>query len=141
MKFITSLMALMLITGSVFAKEDIIESGFKAFKEGGANMAWPAFVKGGPMEGSKEIVAQAAQFGQIGAYYGNYVSHEYISEKVLSENNKIVYLILNLENGPLFSRFYLYKNSKGKWIVPNFNFHTHAEKVWPANLYTQCIDD
>jgi hypothetical protein len=140
MKYIAFIMATILFAQYTAAKEDIIESGFKAFKEGGANLAWPAFTKGGPMEGSKEILAQASQFGQIGAYYGKYVNHEYISEKIIGNNNKIIYLILNLESGSLFGRFYLFKKSDGSWVIPNFNFHTHAEQVWPASLYSNCSE-
>ena len=138
MKYLLILTFSIIFTQHVSAKEDVLESGFKAFNEGGANLAWPAFTKGGPMEGSKEILAQASQFGQIGAYYGDYVSHEYISEKVIGKNNKIVYLTLNLDSGPLFGRFYLFKKADGSWVVPNFNFHTHAEQIWPVSLYSNC---
>jgi hypothetical protein len=140
MKHLAILLLTIVFSPQLVAKEDIIESGFKAFKEGGANLAWPAFTKGGPMEGSKEILAQASQFGQIGAYYGGYVSHEYISEKIIGENNKIVYLTLNLESGPLFGRFYLFKKADGTWVVPNFNFHTNAEEIWPVSLYSNCSE-
>jgi hypothetical protein len=136
MKYLMILVCTIIFSQNVTAKEDVIESGFKAFKEGGVNLAWPAFSKGGPMEGSKEILAQASQFGLIGAYYGGYVSHEYISTKTIGDNNKVVYLIMNLESGPLFARFYLFKKSSGVWVVPNFNFHTHAEQVWPVSLYS-----
>lgn len=134
------IIGILLVVTSVSAqgKEKIIEDGFKAFKKGGAALAWPAFTKNGPMEGSNEIAAQAAQFDQIEAYYGNYVGHDYISEKKLGDNNKILYVILNLENGPLFGRFFLYKKADGTWIIPNFNFHVYAEQIWPENIYSEC---
>ena len=130
---------LMLILSSVTnAKEQVIEDGFKAFKEKGAIEAWNIWAKNGPMEGSKELNAQASQFGQIGAYYGNYHSHDYVAEKELSPTTKFVYIVLNMDSGPLFGRFYLYKKASGVWTVPNFNFHTLTEQIWPSNLYSSC---
>ena len=126
------------MTVSTFAEEAIIESGFKAFKEGGAPLAWPAWSKGGPLDGSKELMAQASQFGTIAAYYGGYVSHEYISEKELGKNNKVLYVIMNMDSGPLYGTFYLYKLPNGKWIVPNFMFHMQAQQVWPVCMYSVC---
>ena len=90
------------------------------------------------MDGSKELIAQASQFGQIEAYYGSYVGHEYVSEKILSESNKIVYVVLNMDNGPLYGIFQLYKKADGSWIAPTFNFHTNVQQVWPTNLYSTC---
>ena len=130
----------MLVSLNVYSKENIVESGFKAFKEGGANAAWQAWAKGGPMEGSKELVAQASQFGTIGAYYGNYVAHEYVSEKLLGDNNKVVYVIMNMESGPLYGIFYLYKLPNGNWAAPNFLFNTQAQQIWPASIYSSCSD-
>jgi hypothetical protein len=124
-------------SSAVFASEPVLENGFKAFKELGVETAFRAWAKGGPFDGSKELMAQASQFGQIGAYYGKYSSHEYIFSKQLSERNKIVYVILNLEKGPLFGQFYLSKDSEGKWIVPKFRFHTDIEQIWPSELYAK----
>jgi len=138
MKSVILVVFVLMVSSSVNAKDAIIESGFKAFKSGGSVAAWPAFAKGGPMDGSKELIAQASQFGQIEAYYGSYVGHEYVSEKILSESNKIVYVVLNMDNGPLYGIFQLYKKADGSWIAPTFNFHTNVQQVWPANLYSTC---
>ena len=126
------------ISAITFAKEAIVESGFKAFKEGGANAAWPAWAKGGKLDGSKELMAQASQFGTVAAYYGNYVSHEYISEKRLGSNNKVLYVIMNMDSGPLYGVFYLYKLPSGNWSVPNFMFNIQDQQVWPQCMYSVC---
>ena len=135
MKFLLLVISLSL-TATVFAKEAIVEKGFEAFKEGGAIAAWPTWMEGGALDGSKDIMAQASQFGTISAYYGNYVSHEYISERALGNNNKVLYLIMNMEKGPLYGTFFLYKLPNGKWTVPNFFFHMQAQQVWPASMYS-----
>lgn len=140
MKIITLLILSIFISTGVSAKEEIIEKGFKAFKKGGATLAWPEFAKGGPMEASKEIMAQASQFGQIEAYYGTYVSHEYITENIIGDNNKIVYVILNMDTGPLYGKFQLYKKNDGSWIAPSFLFHTHIDQVWPTSIYSSCAE-
>ncbi|MFI8382998.1 hypothetical protein [Pseudomonas sp. NPDC079086] len=123
---------------SVLAKDQIIDDGFKAFKEKGVAEAWKSWAKDGPLEGSKELQAQSAQFGQITAYYGNFISHEYVSEKEISPSTKSVYVVINMEKGPLFGRFMVYKKSNGQLIIPSFNFHTFAEQVWPPCVYSEC---
>ncbi|MEW6671626.1 MAG: hypothetical protein AB1427_07975 [Thermodesulfobacteriota bacterium] len=135
-KLLLLLLLLVVSTGGALASEPIIEEGFKAFKEGGVEAAWKAWSKGGPLEDSKELMAQAAQFGQIGTYYGKYHSHEYVSTKKLGPKNKIVFVIINLEKGPLFGRFILFQNSAGKWTLPNFRFHTEVERVWPPEVFS-----
>jgi len=139
MKPLVFLMVIM-FSSQALAKDEIIENGFKSFKEGGAEAAWSTWSKGGPLEGSKDLMAQASQFGSIGAYYGDYVGHEYVSEKILGPRNKIVYVIMNLETGPVYGIFNLYKTSKGNWAAPNFLFHTQPQQIWPANIYSNCSE-
>lgn len=140
MKYLTVVILGLIFSCGVYANEKFMESGFKAFKDGGANAAWPVWAKDGPLEGSKDLIAQASQFGTIGAYYGKYVSHDYISEKSLGESNKVIYVIMNMENGPLYGTFFLYKLPSGRWTSPNFFFHTQAQQVWPASVYTSCAE-
>ena len=121
---------------STLASEPAIEEGFKAFKEHGVEAAWKIWAKGGPLDGSKELMSQISQFGQIGAYYGNYNSHEYVSSKELGPKNKIVFVIMNLDKGPLFGRFLVFLNPEGNWIIPSFKFHTDPEQIWPTEVFT-----
>ena len=133
------LLAIFFIVSSVvstLASEPAIENGFKAFKERGAEAACVSWAKGGPFEGSKELMAQASQFEQIKIYYGKYSSHEYVLSKKLGPKNKIVFVIINLEKGPLFARFLLFQNSEGRWILPNFKVQGEPEQIWPSELYT-----
>ena len=135
-KWLPVFLFLAVSAGPALATEPIIEEGFKAFKEGGVEAAWKAWARGGPLDGSKELMAQASQFGQIGAYYGKYHSHEYVYTKTLGPRNKVVFVILNLERGPLFGRFILFQNTEGNWTLPNFKFHTEIEQVWPPGVFT-----
>lgn len=95
---------------SVIAKDKIIDDGFKAFKEKGVAEAWTSWAKDGPLEGSKELQAQSAQFGQITAYYGNFISHEYVSEKEISPSTKSVYVVINMEKGRCLVGLWCTKN-------------------------------
>ena len=81
-------------------------------------------------------MAQASQFGQIRSYYGKYSSHEYVLSKELGPKNKIVFVIINLEKGPLFARFLLFQNSEGTWTLPSFKFQGDPTHIWPSELYT-----
>jgi hypothetical protein len=120
---------------SVQAKETIIEKGFDAFEERGVEAAWNAWAKDGPMEGGKELLEQISKFRSMGASYGGYISHDYYAEKELNDSTKIVYVIMNMEYGPMFGRFMLFDNSKGILTLPYFNFHTHPENIWPTEIF------
>ena len=131
------ILVLVLMIGAhslAFATEPVIEEGFKTLKETGVEAAWKTWAKGGPLDGSKEIASQAAQFGQVGAYYGMYISHEYVFTKELGPRNKIVFVIMNLEKGPLFGRFLVFKTLEGKWVVPGFKFHSEPNQIWPSEI-------
>lgn len=130
----------MLFSSWATAEVEVVERGFKAFKEKGVKEAWLEWTRYGPMEGSKEIVAQSSRFGQISAYYGDYVDHEYVALKDITKKNKVAYIVMNMESGPLYMTFFLYKLPSGKWTAPNFQFHTQAYQIWPANLYSTCGD-
>ena len=52
-------------------------------------------------------------------------------EKVLSENVRLVYYIMNFENSPVFGNAMLYKKN-GKEIVTNFNFNTDLFQIAPT---------
>ncbi len=136
MKKIIITLLLLIVSFPAFAKDDLVEEGFKAFKEKGAEAAFTAWAKNGPMEGTKELISQAAQFGQVGAYYGKYVSHDYVTTTEFSPSNKVIFIIINLEMGPLYGRFIMFKNVKGIWTSPNFNFHTYPEQIWPTEILT-----
>lgn len=133
-------LSLLMITASAFAKDELIEKGFNAFREGGAVAAFSAWAKNGPLEGTKELKAQAAQFGQIGTFYGDYAGHDYFLTKQFGPNNKVVFLIMNLEMGPLYGRFLMYKNPDGVWTSPNFNFHTYPEQIWPSEFFSGLVE-
>lgn len=116
------------------AVDKVIADGFNEWAKGGVTAAFTSWAKGGPLDGTKELLAQASQFGQIGSFYGGYIGYEVIDEMVVGKNTKIVYAMANLETGPLFGRFVLYKKKSGEWISPNFKFHTEPEPVWPSEV-------
>lgn len=138
---------LLLVTVALFstasishAADKIIVDGFNQWGKGGATAAFTTWAKGGPLDGSKELQAQASQFAPISTYYGKYVGFEVLEEAVIGKHTKIVFAMLNLELGSLFGRFLMYKKANGEWVSPNFKFHTEPEVVWPQELITKHIN-
>lgn len=138
--FFMFVMAALLSTASLsHATDKIIIDGFNDWGKGGAPAAFTTWAKGGPLDGSKELQAQASQFGQIGTYYGKYSGFEVLEEAIIGKNSKVVYAMLNLEFGSLFGRFLMYKKANGEWVSPNFKFHTEPEAIWPNELIMKYI--
>lgn len=121
------------------AADKIVIDGFNDWGKGGSTAAFTTWAKGGPLDGSKELQAQASQFGQISTYYGKYVGYEVLEESFIGKNTKVIFAMLNLELGSLFGRFLMYKKAHGEWVSPNFKFHTEPEAIWPNELIIKYI--
>jgi len=109
----------------------IILSGLEAYKAEGPEAAIKAWLKGSPIEGSKDALTQANNLRQVQDYYGAYKAFDTISSRDLSPTTRIVYLTLNYEKGPLFAKFLVYRTEQG-WILVSFLFNTKDELVIPA---------
>jgi len=106
----------------------IITNGLQAYKDKGPEEAVKTWIKGGPLDGSKDALSQSNSLRQIQDYYGAYQSFEAVSDKSLSPRTRIIYLVLDYENGPVFAKFAIYKAEHG-WVITYFNFNTKEDVV------------
>jgi hypothetical protein len=111
----------------------IILSGFEAYKAEGAEAAISAWIKGSPLEGSKDALSQANILRQIQDFYGPYKSFDLIRSRNLTPNCRIIYVVMNYDKGPLFAKFTVYQSTQG-WVLTNFLFNTKDEVVLPSTL-------
>jgi hypothetical protein len=109
----------------------IVLSGLDAYKAEGPEAAVKAWLKGSPLEGSKEALGQANVLRQIEEFYGAYKAFDFIRSRNLSPTTRIIYLTLDYEKGPLFAKFVTYRTEQG-WILPSFTFNTKEESILPA---------
>jgi hypothetical protein len=109
-----------------------IVAGMEAYKAKGADEAVKTWIKGSPIEGSKDALSQANALRQVQDFYGAYQSFDVIGTRDLSTKTRILYLILDYDNGPLFAKFVVYHTEKG-WILTSFNFNTKDETI-PSSL-------
>jgi len=107
-----------------------IMAGLKAYRDSGPDEAIRTWVKGRPIEGSKDVLAQANSLRQVQEFYGPYQAFEIINIRDLGPRTRVLYLILDLEKGPLFAKFVVYHATQG-WVLANFSFNTHDEAVFP----------
>jgi hypothetical protein len=110
----------------------VINSGLDAYKSKGPDEAVKAWIKGSPLEGSKDALSQANSLRQIQDFYGAYQSSDVVSTRELSPKTRILYLVMNYESGPLFAKFVVYRTDKG-WILTSFNFNTKDEMI-PSSI-------
>jgi hypothetical protein len=108
----------------------IIVSGLETYKDKGPDEAVRAWIKGSPLEGSKDALSQGNLLRQIQDFYGSYQGFDVISTRTLSATTRIVYMTLNFEKGPLFAKFVVYRTAQG-WILTSFTFNTKEEMVLP----------
>ena len=110
----------------------IIAAGMQAYKDSGPEAAVRAWIKGSPIDGSKEALSQANNLRQVQDFYGNYQGFEVVSREDLGSRSRIVYLVMDFDKGPLFAKFVIYRSELG-WILTNFNFNTKDE-IFPTPL-------
>jgi len=111
----------------------VLLAGMEAYKTDGPEAAIKAWLKGSPIEGSRDALSQANIMRQVQDYYGTYKAFEIIGSRSLSPSNRVLYFAMNYEKGPLFAKFLVYHSPDG-WIVVNFVFNTKEEVVIPSNL-------
>lgn len=111
-----------------------VVKGLTAYKNVGPRGAVVSWLQGSALEGSKEALSQANNFRQIEDFYGKYQDYELVVISRLAKRSTIICLIMNFENGPVYTRFDMYKNSKGQWITVQFNFNTKVVAVFPSEL-------
>jgi hypothetical protein len=110
----------------------IILSGLDTYKDKGPDEAVKAWIKGSPIEGSKDALSQANSLRQVQDFYGTYRSFDVIEARDLTTKTRILYLVMNYDSGPLFAKFVVYRAEKG-WILTSFNFNTHDEII-PSSI-------
>jgi hypothetical protein len=121
------------IAGEGPAPPSIVVAGLAAYKAEGTQAALRAWLKGGPLETSKEAMAQANMLNQIQEFYGKYESYECMEVKDLSSRSQLSYVIMHYENGALFAMFLTYK-AKTAVTLSNMQFNTEPWKLWPTEM-------
>lgn len=111
----------------------ILISGMEAYKNEGPEAAIKAWIKGSPIDGSRDALSQANVLRQVQDFYGAYKSYELIKSRDLTPTTRILYFTLDYEKGPLFAKFLIYRTEQG-WIVVNFAFNTKEEVIIPSVL-------
>jgi len=108
----------------------IIVAGMDAYKSKGPDEAVKAWIKGSPIDGSKEAMSQANNLRQVQDFYGSFLSFDVVSTREISPSVHILYLVLNYEKGPLFAKYILYRSGT-EWILTSFVFNTSETAILP----------
>lgn len=109
---------------------DIVRAGLEAYKNGGAQAALQAWVKGGPLDGSAEESTDITALDQLQQSYGAYRSFDVIHASNLTRRIQVVYLALYFEKGPVFARFMVYRTG-ATWVLTSIKFNSDADAILP----------
>jgi hypothetical protein len=112
----------------------VVVSGLDGYKAKGAEEAVRLWVKDSPLEGSKDAETQVSALRQIEELYGAYQWFEVVRIREITPRTMVIYLELDYERGPLFTRFTIYR-SNHRWIMSYFDFNTREENIFPP-FYT-----
>ncbi len=112
----------------------LIDQGIEAYKAEGARAGLQAWLRGGPLETSKQALTYAASFSQIEAFFGDLVGYSIPRTKKISDTTVLACAVINYRNGPVFARYTLYRREDGSWIISSFGLNTDVDQAWPASL-------
>jgi hypothetical protein len=119
------------------SSEDVpafILAGLQAYKEKGPEEAVRVWIKGSALDGSKDALSQANTLRQVQDYYGAYKDYEIVSTWEITPRTRVIYLVLDFDNGPLFSKFLAYRSDQA-WVLVNFSFNTKEEVILPTAVH------
>ncbi|MGH9587535.1 MAG: hypothetical protein ACRD3F_11325 [Acidobacteriaceae bacterium] len=112
------------------AVPDVVLAGLQAYKNGGAQAAVQAWIKGGPLDGSADASSDVRALDQIQQAYGGYRSCDVIHAGDLTRRIRVIYLAMYFERGPLFAKFVVYRTG-ATWVLTSFKFNSDADAILP----------
>jgi len=108
-------------------------SGMEAYKPGNPEQAMKAWLKNSPLDGTQMVSDEANILRQAQNQFGAFQWYDVIFNREISPRIRIIYLAMNYESGPLFSRFVFYHTDRG-WIVTSFDFNFDDTKILPLTV-------
>lgn len=110
-----------------------IEAGLDAYRTGGAEAAVRGWLRGGPLEGDAQALAQGNMLKAVESFYGPYRSYEVVAHREAGDATRFVFTVMSYEKGPLFGRFVVFRQGES-WTIVQFEVHTDPDEVWPEEL-------
>jgi hypothetical protein len=111
----------------------VLLSGMEAYKPSNPEQAIKAWTKNSPLDGTPAAADKAIDLRQAQSVYGAFQWFDVTSNREISPRVRILYLTMNYEAGPLFSRFVFYRTDRG-WIVTSFDFSLDDTKILPITV-------
>lgn len=106
----------------------VITAGLDAYRNVGIDQAFRAWLRNSPLHWDPSIAAplHAAQ-----EEFGVFQSWDVIAVRGLAPRTRIVYLILDYQDGPVFAKFTTYETEQQGWIVTSLKFSQEEDAVLP----------
>jgi len=110
-----------------------IRDGLGAYKTSGPDAAMRVWFRGSVLERSSVVKSQAKELKGIKKVYGTFRGYHLVHAQKLTPSTRIIYLAIDLEEGPLFARFLVFKR-RTKWLVVKMDFALVPEEVYPERI-------
>lgn len=107
----------------------VITAGLDAYRNVGLDQAFRAWLRNSPLHWDP---AMAAPLRAAQEQFGNFQSWDVVDVRSLSPSTRVVYLVLNYLEGPVFAKFVAYQTEQQGWVITNLRFSADEEAVLPA---------
>jgi hypothetical protein len=107
----------------------VIAAGLEAYRNVGLDQAFRAWLRNSPLRWEP---AMAAPLHAAQEEYGTFQSWDVVLIRSLSPSTRILYLVFNYQQGPVFAKFVVYQAEQQGWIVTNLKFSLDEDAVLPA---------
>lgn len=114
--------------------EERLRQGLRDFQSYDLNQAFRRWFADSPLGQDEAGLSKArGEMEKIVAGYGRIQESEVLESRELGERVRRYYFILHCERGPIYGAADAFLSGRG-WILTDFQFHTRAERVYPAAL-------
>ena len=106
----------------------VITAGLEAYRNVGIDQAFRAWLRNSPLHWDPAL---AAPLHSAQEQFGPFQDWDVIAVRGLGSTTRIVYLVLDYQDGPAFAKFVLYRTEQQGWIITNLKFSLEEDAILP----------
>jgi hypothetical protein len=106
----------------------VITQGLDAYRKGGLDQAFRAWLRNSPTRWSPSIAAPLQEAQQE---FGAFEAWELVDVRGVSPRTRVVSMVLDYQKGPVFAKFIAYKAGQQDWVLTSLKFSTDDNILSP----------
>jgi len=115
---------------TITAIPEVIRRGFASYHSVNVRNAVQNWTRNGVLAGTEGNQAIIKSFERFEKAFGGFRDYEVLGQLALRNAVRVVYLVIEMDGGPVFARFQLFLR-KGRWSVIDIQLDEKPEEILP----------